>query len=142
MSDKHQEILAKLAELRKIAESATLGPWHYLESNDTWTLHGEAREFKSKNPDRPAPSMQILKAPKRGTQYAEYWPNKEDSVLIIEAANSFLFWLDWADDVAARHYPSICGCNKTHFLCAPHRAYQWDQCPEIKGLIRALEKTH
>lgn len=142
MSDRHQELLARVAELRKMVDSATMGPWRYMESRDTWTLHGEAREFKGKLKDGFGPSMQILKAPKHGTQYAEYWPNKEDSTLIVESVNSFSFWLDWADDVLARHFPTICGCNKTHFLCAPHRSYQWQECPEIKSLIRALERDH
>lgn len=140
MSDQHQALVQKVAELRAIVDAATLTPWYSLESSDTWTLHGEVRKFKG-GPSAP-PSAQILKAPKRNTSFAEYWPNAADSAFIIEAVNSFAFWLDWADDVLTRHYPTICGCRSDHFLCAPHRAYQWDQCPEIKSLIQALERTH
>jgi hypothetical protein len=142
MIDQHQEILAKLAGLRKMVDEATLGPWRSAESKDTWTLHGEAREFKGKIKGGVGPSMQILKAPKHGTPYAEYWPNPVDSALIVEAVNRFSFWLDWAEDVAARHFPTVCGCSTDHLLCAPHRVYQWDQCPEVKALFRAIEMTH
>jgi hypothetical protein len=138
MTDQHGELLQKLAELRKMVDEATLGPWSSMESKDHWSLHGHARQFKGKI----KPSMQILKAPKHGTPYAEYWPNAADGAIITKAVNFFPFWLDWADDVAARHYPTICGCSKTHFLCAPHRSYQWEQCPEIKSLVRAVEMFH
>lgn len=140
MTDRHQELVTKLAEMRKLVDEATLGPWHYLESRDTWTLHGEARAFKGKV--KYAPTMQILKAPKRGTPYAEYWPNAADSQLIVNSVNLLPFWLDWAEDVAARHFPVLCTCEVVHLLCAAHRAYSWEECPEIVGLLRAVDQLH
>lgn len=143
MSDEHQELVLKLAEMRKLIDSATLGPWFAAESRDTWSLHGEARAFHTtKKKPIIAPSMQILKAPKHGTPYAEYWPNEFDGKLIVDAVNFLPFWLDWAEDVAARHFPTPCTCKDTHFLCAAHRMYSWDECPEIAGLLRAVESLH
>jgi len=125
-----------------MVDEATLGPWRSLESKDTWTLHGEAREFKGKTKDGIGPSMQIIKAPKHSTPYAEYWPNPADNTLIVEAVNRFSFFLDWADDVLARHFPVICGCNTTHFLCAAHRAYPWNMCHEVMAVTKAIEMLH
>lgn len=138
----YQELLLKLANLRKIIDEATLGPWRAEDSKYFWSLHGEARDFKKKNPDASGPSMQILKAAKTGTPYAEYWPNAADGKMLVESANRFAFFLDWADDVAARHYPLKCGCVNDHYLCGEHRVYNWNECPEIIGLIRAVEMFH
>ena|SRR5690349_11938049 len=142
MSDEHQQLLMTLAEIRKLIDRATLGPWYALESTDHWSLHGEAREFKGKTKDGIGPSMQILKAPKHGTPYAEYWPNLADGTLLVKAVNVLPFWLDWAEDVAKRHFPTPCSCGLNHFLCAEHRAYEWSQCPEMKGLIRSIKRMH
>lgn len=142
MSDQHQELLQKLEDLRLLVNAATLGPWRCEESKDTWTLHGEARNFKGTIRGGGTPGMQILKAPKRGTPYAEYWPNRADGELIVRAANMFPFWLDWAENVIARHYPIVCSCKDIHFLCAANRMYSWENCPEIEGLVRALDQLH
>lgn len=50
-------------------------PWFVEEDEHTWVLFGG---------DGPMP-LQILKAPKRDTPYAEYWPNAADSALIVAA---------------------------------------------------------
>lgn len=141
MSDEHRALLMRLDELRKMVDEATLGPWRSLENNDTWTLHGNAREFKGKAKGG-TPSMQILKAPKRGTSYQEYWPNVADSALITTAVNMFPFWIDWATSVLNHHVPSVCGCRQDHFLCSPHRQYQWNECPEVLAVARVLEMAH
>lgn len=138
MTDKHRELVCKLADLRKIVDAATLTPWYSLESQATWTLYGEARAFKGKG----GSSTQIVKAAKHGTPYDEYWPNSADADMMVVSANRFSFWLDWADDVAARHFPVICGCKEAHFLCAAHRTYSWESCPEVIGLIRAVDVLH
>lgn len=143
MSDRHHEIMVKLGELRNLVDYATLGPWRSLESRDTWTLYGEAREFKGKLKHGAGPSMQIIKAPKHGTPYAEFWPNAADGKLIVEAVNRFSFFLDWAEGVATRHFPTPCGCQiDTHFLCSANRAYSWEECPEVIGLVMAVEMLH
>ena len=143
MTDRHSQLLLKLADLRKLVDSATLGPWRSVESRDTWTLHGEARSFKGKLKGGAGPSMQIIKAPKHSTPYAEYWPNAADSELIVEAVNRMSFWLDWAEDVLTRHFPVPCACNKVHpLLCSVNRTHEWDHCPEVMALMRAIDKLH
>lgn len=142
MTDQHGELLQKLAQLRKMVDEATLGPWRSIESKDYWSLHGEARSFKGKLKDGVGPSMQILKAAKHSTPFAEYWPTASDGALIVDAVNALPFWLDWAEDVARRHYPVPCACNKTHFLCCSDRMYDWNECPEAKALIRAVWRLH
>src|SRR5262245_46458349 len=64
----------ELAAIRARSEAATEGPWRAEESTDTWTLHGG-----------PIGAHQILKAPKRHTSYAEYWPNDADAEFIAHA---------------------------------------------------------
>jgi hypothetical protein len=143
MSDEHQALLLRLDELRKMVDEATLGPWRVSDSRDHWSLHGEARAFHTtKAKPIVAPSMQILKAPKHGTPYAEYWPNAGDSALITTAVNMFPFWIDWATEVLNRHIPVVCGCRADHFLCGPHRVYQWHECPEVHAVARALGMAH
>lgn len=141
MTDQHQELLSKISDLRRLVDEATLGPWRYESSRETWTLHGEAREFKGKAKGG-SPGMQILKAPKTGTQYAEYWPTLADGELLVTAVNMFPFWLDWASGVLYRHFPTPCSCRGMHFLCAVDRQWTWEKCPEISGLILALDGMH
>jgi hypothetical protein len=143
MTDYHQDLLHQISCLRDMVDKATLGPWRSMEDRDTWSLHGEARQFKGKLKYGAAPSMQIAKAPKRNSPYAEYWPNFEDNRLLIKAVNSFPFWLDWAEDVLTRHFPTSCGCQiDSHMLCAPHRQLTWKECPEVRAVVRALEQLH
>lgn len=143
MTDRHGELLQKLADLRKMVDEATLGPWRAVESRDFWTLHGEARSFVGKSKRVIAPSMQIAKAPKTGMAFAEYWPNPADSALIVEAINRMPFWLSWAEDVLTRHFPVPCACGKVHsLLCSAHRMYLWDECPETQAVARAIDMIH
>lgn len=61
--------------IRELAEAAYPGPWTSDESDDCWRLHSQ--------PDRRFPSMQILKAPKKDTPYAEYWPDEPTGQHIV-----------------------------------------------------------
>lgn len=140
MSDQHQELVLRVIELRRMVDEATLGPWRSLESKDQWVLQGEARQFKGKLKEGTSPSIQILRIPKRGTPYAEYYPNAADGALMVTAVNSLPFFLDWAEDVLTRHFPTVCGCRPSHFLCAANRAYAWEECPEVRAVTRALER--
>lgn len=56
----------------------TAGPWWAEDSADCWRLMGGAAHPH-------AHGMQILKAPKHGTPYAEYWPHAADAALIVAA---------------------------------------------------------
>jgi hypothetical protein len=56
------------ARIRELAEAAYPGPWTSDDSDDCWRLHSA--------PDPHFPTAQILKAPKRSTPFAEYWPDE------------------------------------------------------------------
>lgn len=69
---------ADLAALERLEQAATAGPWLYAENDDCWQLFGG---------DGPMP-LQLLKAPKRDTPYAEYWPTETDAELLCQARNA------------------------------------------------------
>lgn len=65
---------AKLEEIRRrLRELGGTYPWSAYESDLVWVL--EARDHPH----------QILKAPKKGTTYAEYWPNAAEGLFIVSA---------------------------------------------------------
>lgn len=83
------DVLRRTAALmRSIAGAATPGPWTAYDDENHWSLHQRDWPF------------QILKAPKRGTPYAEYWPDPEDAAQIVswppEPAAAFATVLDAA----------------------------------------------
>ena len=55
------------ARIRELGVAAAAGPWIFDEDDCCWRLHSA--------PDPHFPTLQILKAPKHGTPYAEYWPD-------------------------------------------------------------------
>jgi len=65
-----RDLIADLA----ICDAATEGPWYTEEGADTWQLFGGYLGMQ-----------QLIKAPKHGTNYAEYWPDESDAVLIAES---------------------------------------------------------
>lgn len=89
-----ESVLERAAMLmRQRAQDAYPGPWISDENDDCWRLHSA--------PDRRFPTAQILKAPKHGTPYAEYWPDKPTSEHIVSwhpgVALAVADWLDsWA----------------------------------------------
>lgn len=73
------DLLRRAADhVERIAADATAPPWFADEDDNCWRLHGH---FASPQdwPGFVGPSKQILKAPKRNTPYAEYWPEKGDA---------------------------------------------------------------
>lgn len=79
--------LAELAEIKARADAATPGPWWFDESDLVWRLHGVHAvlpPFMEGFPEQVV-NHQILKAPKTGTTYAEYWPNEADAAFIVNA---------------------------------------------------------
>ncbi|SDW24396.1 hypothetical protein [Paenibacillus sp. PDC88] len=57
-----------------LCEAATPGPWFAQNNADTWQLFGGTLGV-----------MQLIKAPKHGTNYAEYWPEEADAEFIAQA---------------------------------------------------------
>jgi len=76
-----------LDAIRRRAESATEGPWWFDEDDNCWRLHGVHAHIPADPIGIPEQIInhQILKAPKRGTTYAEYWPNEADAAFICHA---------------------------------------------------------
>lgn len=70
---------AAVNRLNDLLNTVTPGPWTCDEDDDTWRLHGVAFTAPAQPPFPQVPvGKQILKAPKRGTTYAEYWPEVSD----------------------------------------------------------------
>lgn len=82
------KLSAELDAIREREQAATPGPWWSDEDELMWRLHG-VRGYTPAMPDLGiAPQVinrQILKAPKSGTPYAEYWPNEADAAFIVAA---------------------------------------------------------
>jgi len=76
----------RLAKIEALHAAATEGPWWFDEDEHCWRLHGVAWRMPA---DPPIPEQvmnkQILKAPKKGTPYAEYWPDAPDAAFIAAA---------------------------------------------------------
>lgn len=86
-----------LAAVKARADAATEGPWTFDEDELTWRLHGTAGIIPPQLDGLiPAQRMthQILKAPKKGTTYAEYWPNRADADFIVHARTDVPALLD------------------------------------------------
>lgn len=69
----------RLAEIRTRHDAASPGVWTSFETETCWSLHAGAR--------------QILKAPKTGTPYAEYWPEAPDAEFLSAAHQDIAYLL-------------------------------------------------
>ncbi|MFF0409135.1 hypothetical protein ACFYUY_01700 [Kitasatospora sp. NPDC004745] len=76
-----------LAAIQARADAATEGEWWVEEDDRVWTLHGVHARIPSGVPEigEQILNHQILKAPKTGTPYAEYWPDRADAEFIAHA---------------------------------------------------------
>lgn len=74
--------------IRQRAEAATPGPWWDDSDENCWRLHGVHGRIPvtlgGVTIDQ-VMNHQIIKAPKRNTPYAEYWPNEADAAFIRHA---------------------------------------------------------
>ena len=70
-----EECRRAAARIRELGEAAADGPWIFDEDDECWRLHSA--------PDPHFPTLQILKAPKQGTPYAEYWPDEPTGAHIV-----------------------------------------------------------
>lgn len=77
-------------EAAALSEKATRAPWSADDSENCWRLHGTGMIIPAQGgiPEQRA-TLQILKAPKRGTPYAEYWPGPADADLIVHAGTHY-----------------------------------------------------
>lgn len=89
----------RLNEISARHAAATPGPWWSDDSESCWRLHGVHAELPPPFPGFPPQILnhQILKAPKRNTPFAEYWPNEADAALISNA------WQDERDLLTEVH---------------------------------------
>ena len=100
-------LLRRAAEgMREAAKAATEGPWWFDEDENMWRLHGVHATIPAQM-DGLIPEQvinhQILKAPKQGTPYAEYWPNEADGAWITRMHPGVgLAIAGWLDDDAER----------------------------------------
>jgi hypothetical protein len=65
--------------------------WFYEEDEYSWQLFKQQINvhayYKGKRIPLPTMAMQILKAPKKSSPMAEYWPTEEDAIFIVNALN-------------------------------------------------------
>lgn len=90
--EEHPISQERLAELTRMDAEATEPPWWLDESDLVWRLHGTAGWSTGYPEDLLPPqpiNHQIAKAPKRGTDYMEYWPNEADARFITEGRQGF-----------------------------------------------------
>ena len=101
-------LAARLTEIREREQAATTGPWWFDEDELTWRLHGVHAMIPAQM-DGLIPEQvmnhQILKAPKSGTPYAEYWPGAADAAFITSARTDVPALLGALEAVLALHRP-------------------------------------
>jgi hypothetical protein len=104
-------VTERLAEIRAYVDAATDGPWWFDESENCWRLHGVMGRIPAQLSGRiPEQIMnkQILKAPKHGTPYAEYWPDPADAELIVKARTDLPALLAAVEAVLGHHRKHDC----------------------------------
>jgi hypothetical protein len=115
-------VAARLAEIREREQAATAGPWWFDEDELMWRLHGVhaviPEQMDGLIPEQ-VMNHQILKAPKSGTRYAEYWPGAADAAFITNARTdvpALLAALETALAALSRHQQTITDSKGT--ICA------------------------
>ena len=81
------KLTAELAAIKEREQAATAGPWWFDEDDQVFRLHGVHMIIPPVMEGFPEQVLnhQILKAPKQGSPYAEYWPNEADAAFIVAA---------------------------------------------------------
>lgn len=104
---------AYLAKLRALTDTATNEPWDDEDDDDCWRLFGSRGDANH--------PIQLLKAPKHGTPYAEYWPSEADAAFIVAARSAVPRLLAAVEAVRDLHRPGpivLVGA-----VCEEHEAY-------------------
>lgn len=103
----------RIEEIVAMERAATNAPWWFDESDLCWRLHGTwgwtPEQLDGKIPAQPV-NKQILKAPKKGTTMAEYWPDEADAAFIIGARTAVPELL--AEIKRLKTLPASCGCEE------------------------------
>jgi hypothetical protein len=141
-------VAADLAAIRSREQAATPGPWWFGEDDLMWRLHGvhatiPAQCFPGSDevmfPEQVI-NHQILKAPKKGTTYTEYWPGEADAAFIVAARSDVPRLLAAVEAVLALHHPEDRGrvLPCCAFCCTEDECVAWTECPEREAISRAL----
>lgn len=132
MSD--DPLAARLAAIREREQAATQGPWWSDQDERVYRLHGVHATI----PPQMFPGTdevmipehvmnhQILKAPKQGTSYAEYWPGEADDAFITHARSDVPRLVAAVEAVLELHVPvsddpGFCGECGHSFPCWTRR---------------------
>lgn len=70
---------SRVEEIRARLDAVQPGPWQAHDTEHDWSLH--------------AGPYQILKAPKGGTPYAEYWPDERHAAFLVNAQADIAYLL-------------------------------------------------
>jgi hypothetical protein len=130
-------LAVELAAIRERERAATRGPWEGEDDEDCWRLFGATGTGLH--------PLQILKAPKHGTPYAEYWPRKNDAEFIAHARSDVPRLLAAVEAVLELHQPGpvlLLGA-----LCKNHAEYRFFSidsteqerlraCPDCQAVLR------
>lgn len=117
-----------IERLQDVINKAGTGEWIAEESEDAWELY-QVNQNAFFHP------MKLIKAPKHGTPYAEYWPTPEVSEFIERldpgVADALLNVVIASMEIASPNY---------RFLVADEVKIRMDQIQELIGAIDELEQ--
>jgi hypothetical protein len=148
MAPETDPLTAELGAIRERVTAATEGPWWSDEDDLMYRLHGvHARTPPYRFPGTDEVMIpeqvlnhQILKAPKTGTPYAEYWPNAADDAFITNARSDVPRLLAAVEAAMSFHAPQE-GADGSRFCalcsCAAGEAVR-SPCPEVQAMTREL----
>jgi hypothetical protein len=114
--------VAILNGMRAAEQAATRGPWKAEDNENCWKLFGAVAPLTH--------PLQLIKAPKRDTPYAEYWPGEADSAFIVTARTALPALLAVAGGVLDRHI------RRTVITTATCPRHHWP----VRGLTQALAR--
>lgn len=140
-------LTAELAAIKARADAATRGPWWFDEDDEVFRLHGVHAIIPPVMDGFPEQVLnhQILKAPKQGTPYAEYWPGEADAAFIVAARADVPRLLAAVDALIELHRPidrgrvmACCeGCEAVNGEFHGGCCHEWP-CPTYEAILAAL----
>jgi hypothetical protein len=147
-------LATELAAMQEREQAATPGPWWFGEDDLMWRLHGvhatiPAQCFPGSDevmfPEQVI-NHQILKAPKKGTTYAEYWPGEADAAFIVAARSDVPRLVAAVVAILAQHQPgrivllgALCSRHEAHrlFSITAEEAADVRDCPDCAAAVFA-----